>query len=196
MTLLPTTELEAVNNMLVTVGEAPVNTLEGSSLSEVTIARSILSDVSRAVQVNGLHCNTESNYPLPVDSDGHIIVPTNTLRVSADDGSNITLRGGKLYDLTNHTFVFTAPVTVSITFFLAFEDLPSHIKNYIAVSAARNFQKKVGSSETLDSFSEDDERVAKAELERGELALSPHNFLNCYTVRNITGRLSNPVRLR
>ena len=45
----PTTKLEAVNTMLSTIGEAPVNNLS-SGLVDAETAETILNNVSRSVQ--------------------------------------------------------------------------------------------------------------------------------------------------
>ena len=41
------TVLEAVNVLLTTIGEAPVNTLTGNQVTDVTIANQVLTEVSR-----------------------------------------------------------------------------------------------------------------------------------------------------
>lgn len=48
----PTTELEAVNTMLSGIGEAPVNSLSEVT-ADVSLARHILNEVSREVQLEG-----------------------------------------------------------------------------------------------------------------------------------------------
>ena len=53
------TELEAVNILLTTIGEAPVNTLTGNQVTDVSIANQVLNEVSREVQSQGWHFNTE-----------------------------------------------------------------------------------------------------------------------------------------
>ena len=50
----PTTELEAVNIMLSTIGEAPVNNLD-SGLVDAETAETILKNVSRDVQLSLIH---------------------------------------------------------------------------------------------------------------------------------------------
>ena len=59
----PTTELEAVNIMLSTIGEAPVNNLD-SGLVDAETAETILKNVSRDVQSHGWNFNSEPDYTL------------------------------------------------------------------------------------------------------------------------------------
>mgnify|MGYP001400660828 CR=1 FL=1 len=60
MALTATTKLEAVNLMLSTIGEAPVNSLT-SGLVDAELAETILASVSKAVQSEGWNFNTEKN---------------------------------------------------------------------------------------------------------------------------------------
>ena len=62
--VVASSELEAVNFMLDTIGEAPVSSIEGSGLVDVKIAVNTLAMVSRQVQVEGWAFNTDFNYLL------------------------------------------------------------------------------------------------------------------------------------
>ena len=53
-----TTELEAVNTILSTIGEAPLNTLTGSLPVDGTTAKNVLSEINREVQSAGWHFNS------------------------------------------------------------------------------------------------------------------------------------------
>src|SRR3546814_20980574 len=64
------TELEAVNEMLMSIGQAPVNTLNATGISDVNIARAELVKVSRRVQARGWNFNTDDAYKLSPDADG------------------------------------------------------------------------------------------------------------------------------
>lgn len=46
----PTTELEAINTMLSTIGEAPISTVEDSGVIDAVMARQILRTVDREVR--------------------------------------------------------------------------------------------------------------------------------------------------
>ena len=118
--ITPMTELEAVNEMLMSIGQAPVSTLEVSGITDVNIALGELAKVSRRVQSQGWNFNTDEGYELSRDVDGHVRVPVNALRVDAEDPSeNIIERrhetkGRCLYSRDRRSFVFPAPVTVKI----------------------------------------------------------------------------------
>ena len=56
--ITPTTELQAVNTMLSTIGEAPVNSITGTTTVDVSVAKNILDETSMSVQSQGWNFNT------------------------------------------------------------------------------------------------------------------------------------------
>ena len=58
--ITPTTELQAVNIMLSVIGEAPINTLAGSTTTDVSIAINLLNETSLSVQSMGWNFNTHT----------------------------------------------------------------------------------------------------------------------------------------
>lgn len=175
----PTTELEAVNTMLSCIEEAPVVSLDDTGLVDVATARAVLSEVSRAVQKSGWKFNREADYPLVRDIDGNIPVPANVMKLKAAEeyrDRKITTRGTRLYDLKNHTYVFTEDLKVDVVFLLSFEELPEAARHYITVRAARVFQTRVLGSETLQKFHEDDEGMALIDLNEAEGDTGDYNI--------------------
>jgi hypothetical protein len=155
-----TTELEAVNVMLGAIGEQPVNSLDISTISEVSIASGILYEVSREMQSRGWSFNEEDEYELAV-SEGEIPLPTNCLKVVVTgEYDYIIRRGNRLYNRTDHTFVFDAAVEATIVFFLPFTDLPQSARSYITMRAARKFQMRVLGSDSILKFTEVEENQA------------------------------------
>mgnify|MGYP000641860562 CR=1 FL=1 len=75
----PTTKLEAVNSMLSTIGEAPVNSLT-SGLVDAETAETILNEVSRSVQAHGWNFNSEPDYTVAADIGGNVVLPTEIIR--------------------------------------------------------------------------------------------------------------------
>jgi hypothetical protein len=190
LSLVPITELDAVNYMLATLGEQPVNSLDVVGNAEVQMAQKFLHQVNRQVQAKGMSFNTDYDYPLSLDGDGKIPLPTNTLYVKASDPdtNKITQRGLFLYDIENHTFIFTEAVDVTIACFLAFEDLPQSVRDYITISAARRFQIAVLGSDTLASLSAYDEQQALNNMQALELEASHNNIFDQEDVARIIRR--------
>jgi hypothetical protein len=88
----PLTELEAVNAMLLSIGQAPVNTLNVSGLTDVSVARDKLSEVTRRVLSRGYSFNTDDNYPLSPDAESVILIPKGALKVKPSGTSKLSVR--------------------------------------------------------------------------------------------------------
>lgn len=180
--LSPTTELEAVNSMLYTIGESPVSTVEDSGIVDATTALTTLREVSREVQSRGWHFNTEIGFRLaPTFPDGEINLPLNTLQVDSVRGftrADVTQRGKRLYNRRDHTYKFAKPVVCDLTVLLAFEDLPEFARGYIGTRAARLFQKRTVGSAELDSFTAQDEATALVNLQDSEAEVADYNILS------------------
>lgn len=162
-TITATTELEAVNSMLEAIGAEPVNTLSASEDSDVAHAKSILSEVTREVLSQGWDFNTDREYALPRTVGGEYLVPPNVLDIDISD-SLPNLRGvfrdGKLWDQTNHTFVWTVALKFDIAWLFPFDELPPTARHYIAMKAARKFQARMLGSSTLERYTSADEADA------------------------------------
>lgn len=180
MALAGMTELEAINLMLSTIGEAPVNSLNSTGLSDVAVARSILLEVSREVQDDGWTFNQEDNVSLSLSIDGYIYIPSNALRVEPMDTEDVkvTIRGNRLYDRENHTYVFSIPVSCQITYLLDYEELPQAARFFIAIRASRKFQRRVLTSDVVEKFTQEDEIEAKANLQDQDTSAGDYNLLN------------------
>lgn len=190
---LPTSQLDAVNIMLSTLGEAPVSDLSASGLSDVATAKTLLHNVSRAVQAEGWHFNTEVDYDLtPEAVTGYLLLPSNQLRVDTTKeyhDTDVAVRGDKLYNRKKHTFVFTEKVQVDMVVFLPFEDMPEAARNYITIKAARIYQTNVLGSELLEKFTADDEMSAMILLKDAEGFTADYNMLSdSYSVASILTR--------
>ena len=117
-TLQPTTKLEAVNVMLTSIGEAPVNSLI-SGLEDAELAETILESVNKETQSKGWIFNTDLKLSLSPNTDNQIVLPDNYLRVDTRDTlrsskKDIVERGRKLYDRIGNSFTFTDAVTVDV----------------------------------------------------------------------------------
>ena len=189
--LSPTTELEAINTMLSTIGESPVNAVEDTGNVDVVIARQILQTVSREVQARGWHFNTEKNYTITPDSEGYLVLPNTVLKVDTvypDSSKDVVVRGSRLYDRENHTYVFTDAVKVDMTILLTFDELPEVARNYATIRASRIFQERVVGSDTLHAFNSQDEARAMVSLMEYEADTADLNILSGnYSVYRILG---------
>jgi hypothetical protein len=186
-TITPMTELDAVNELLMSIGQSPVNTLNVTGIKDVSLAKLRLSAVTRRVLTRGWNFNTDTDYPLTPDADGHILIPSGALRVDpSSKGDDFTFRrnadkGLCLYDKGERTFVFTEAVDCTVVWGFAFEDLPETARCYIATAAGRRFQATVIGSAILDRFEEEDVASAWFLLERDERASRDTNLFRSNT---------------
>lgn len=188
----PTTVLEAVNQIIATIGEPPVNSVEDNGVIDAVMALQALSAVNRAVQLKGWHWNTEENYPIAATyPEGELRLPKNTLKVDtsgADGDLDLVHRGQRLYDRKNHTFQIGRSVKVDIVFLLPFEELPEAARTYITVKAARRFNEGQIGSELLSNFTLRDEQMALFALEEAEGETADYNILNNAFIGEVTSR--------
>lgn len=181
--LTPTTTLDAVNTILSTIGGSPVSQVEGSGIDDADIAYRLLVETTRRVCLRSYDWNTDDNYSLAPDANGHINVPATALDVDPEDGTTRAVvrtnpETGKraLWDKSGHTFQFAAAVPVRITWGFGFEELPEAARDYITISAGRTFQKRFVGSQVLDRYSAEDEMRAYAALRAGELRSRDFNL--------------------
>lgn len=172
--LVPMTDLDAVNKMLKSIGQAPVNSILVSGIGDVTSAVQDLTETSRDIQTVGWWFNIDDPYTLTPDVNGVVAVPTGSLSIDPTDKTlNVAERrhpDGRmaLWDSDNGTFVFSAPVDCKVIWGFEFNDLPQAAKTYISTAAARRFQARKVSSTVLDKFNETDEERAWTLLQRAD----------------------------
>ncbi|EGB99539.1 MULTISPECIES: tail protein [Pseudomonas] len=193
-TLAQTTELDAVNIMLNTIGESPVNSLDdGLPVADAAIARSVLREVTIDVQSPGWQFNTERNYKLtPALLTKYITVPGNCLEVTPSGKSatlDITLRGTRIYDRQNHTYEFGSSITVDMVVLLDFAELPQSVRHYITIRASRVFQQRNVGSDVLNGFTEKDETRALVAIRKYDSETGGYNVLTGnYSVMRVLDR--------
>lgn len=177
--LTPTTELEAVNALLSTIGESPVDTLLGVLPTDAGTAHANIRRFSRQLQKAGWSFNSEGSFLIAPDVNGEIILPANTLKVDpADPSAPYVQRGGRLYDPVAHTYAIGKPVQVDIVFGLPFEELPETARNFIVVAAARRFQDQFLGDSNIHTYAAKDEQAAWAEFLSDEADSGDFNVLS------------------
>ncbi len=192
MAMTTTTKLMAVNTILSTVGEAPVNNLTAVT-ADVRIAESVLDEVSREVQSAGWHFNTETEVQLPPDSTGQVNLASNVVRVDLEDDNvstdhEIVVRGTRLYNRKTHTYTFSKTLKYTIVSLLEWDDLPENAKRYIMIRAARIYQDRVLGSEKISAFTRGDEMAALVSLKNFEMDTADHSVFDSHDVARIVNR--------
>jgi len=191
----PTTKLEAVNSMLSTIGEAPVNSLT-SGLVDAETAETILNEVSRSVQASGWNFNSEPDYTVAANISGEVRLPTEVIRADLADSetkfrsnkNEYVQRGNKMYDKIKHTYNIGAPLTLDVVVLLNYELCPEVARRYISVKAARIFQERVVGSDTLSAMNRNDEQEALFALREMEGDNGDYNIFDDRSTARVLDR--------
>lgn len=179
-TLAPLTLLAATNQLLTSIGEQPVASLEDPGLTiDVSLAKNLVTETSRDVQMDGWNFNTDNDYPMTPDINGFIYIPSNLLAFDAEPLENMDLvqRGNRFYDRKDRTFVFTRTVKCEVIWFMPFEELPQAARHYITVRAARIFQDRTVGAADLHGYQEGDEAQARVRFENAASKSEDRNVL-------------------
>ena len=142
-----TQELPALNNILASVGQAPVTTLDQTN-PDVAIAYNTLLEVSREVQAEGWTFNREHCVTTAPDDNDNILIPSNVLQVDLTDNAankgKLAVRRtettdglSKLYEKTKHTYLWTEnEYELDFVYYYDWVDLPVPVQDYITARAA------------------------------------------------------------
>lgn len=159
-------QLEAVNLILAAGGEYPVNTIEGPTSINATVALRLLEAAQREVLAIGWFWNVEEEVSFEVDiATGKIPLGSSVLRFQAPDAPWITQRGDYLYDRSNQTDVFEEAVTGSVIRYLVWDEMPEEAKQYaMCLAKVRYYAGYKGTDATLE-IHQRDALIARAALE-------------------------------
>jgi hypothetical protein len=177
------TKLEAVNSILASIGESPVNSL-ASGLPDAELAESFLDRENRRIQLMGWHVNTLYDYELTKNVSNQFVLPDDTLKCDTVNPRgprktstpkptayiNATMRRSGddtmwlMWDADNNTETWTneTTLTVELVQFIEFANLTPALQMYVHTSAAHKFQKSTMGSQVLRAFTEED--VTEAEV--------------------------------
>ena len=201
------TELDAVNSILMSVGESPVNTLSVQS-PEVAIAQKTLQQVCREILSEGWKFNTETQYPITLDSNNHCIIPNNVLQIDlnryrhpdAFDTIRKTDNGiQKLYDLHDHTFEFTntsdGKIYVDIIWMINYNDIPQVFQDYITVRASRIASNRMVNNPQAAELISADEAQARAVALEYDTVQGDYNIFNNQEGRTNASTVYRPYKV-
>ena len=167
------TEIDAINQMLVSIGQAPVNSITSTGILDVETAKLSLDTVLREVLTRGWSFNTDFDYPITPDGSDNILIPSNAMWVDPVNTSKDYVQRwessvAKLYDRDARSFTITQEVDCNIIWAYEFTEIPQAARYYIALRAARIWQSQVIGSDILFKFTELHENEALAGLKRLE----------------------------
>lgn len=188
---MPLTNLQALNQMLTSVGETAVLTIVAGA-SDTTNAQTILDAETAKVLVRGWHCNTDEAVTLNPDVSGRIAVPADALQIDPTDTRlDYTQRAGFIWDREGNTNVIGKPVEFRIIRSLPFESLPFALQQRIVAQATLKYQRAYVGSQQLDAFNREELLSAHAEAEDAEVEGDDYNILDNADVARIAYRFTN-----
>ena len=177
------TELPAVNQILASVGQAPVTTLDQTN-PDVAIAYDTLLQVSREVQSEGWTFNQEFEYLITVDSNKEYLIPNNVLQIdfspSYVGNKDVVRRSGKLYDRYNHTFEIGDSVgdtfKTDVLWFFDWVDLPRPVQDYITCKSATIVAQRIVGDPNLVATLQQREVLSRANAMEYECNQGDYTF--------------------
>lgn len=185
MIITPQSELEAVNEILSSIGSSPVNSLEDDNNVDVINAKRILEGVSREIQSRGWWFNTLDNVHLEPEVEGYgknreYLVPCpNSYIKFTSEGYKLLRREGYFLDQLSNTMSFPEGLALdTLVKLLDFQELPEAFRKYITVRAARIFQMRYLSAAELDGHLQLEESQAYSDLIGYELETGNYNIFN------------------
>jgi len=180
MSIAPLTELQAINQMLAAVGQAPVTSIDTTddlykknsddtytqlnipTNPDVAMARLTLDEISRECQSEGWSFNREYEWVMTPDkTTKKISIPDNMLQCDLSEApkhkskygnKNSIRRDGFLYDKTEHSYTWDEAVYCDVLWYFEWEDVPRPIQDYIINKASAVYALRVVGDKDLYTF--------------------------------------------
>jgi len=182
------TELSAVNAILGSIGQSPINGLDFAN-PEISFIYNLLKEVNQDVQNEGWTFNLEYHIKNSnKDSTNKFVIDSDVVRIDNEDAWDKTRdfvrrkdSDGlwKLYDRVNHTFEFPDDdyFYVNVVRLLAFEDIPTVFQRYIIYKASGRAAVQLVSNANLQKMIAVYEQQARAACMEYECNQGDHNYM-------------------
>ena len=184
-----TTLLEAVNIVLMNIGEQPVSTLENQQVLEARTAEATILEMHKEGQTRGWSWNSEREYPFARSSSGEIVLPTNVISWQPDPYEfqhRYQLRGQRVYDKESRSYqIPVAQLKADVVWLLPWDECPEAYNRWSLIRAARVFSARTIGDVSGVQYTLADEQQALIELLRVENTQEAPNM--------ITGRKRFPT---
>lgn len=174
-TLGPSTELDAVNELLASIGEEPIDDLVILPPAANT-ALKLLRAQSRDLQEEGYWFNREEGVVLVPDVSGEITIPPSALNVDGTTEDLIVI-GTRLYDRASKSFIFTASATCEVTYHRPWTDLTSVVRRYITALALERFIEGFPGADPTSASRQRNLMRAQVAFKRAEIRAGDYNIL-------------------
>ena len=183
------TELEAVNTILATIGEAGLSSLstDTAAITDSAMAQRTLKEVSTDVQAEGWTWNTDNGVEIAPTASNTYVVPAGTLSIQFSPNQypqgQYVLRGLKIYNRQLHKFDFANDIGDAKLYAankitkLDWDQIPHSAQQYITIRAARIFSDRYTASSVVFTYTTADEDQARTMLIRAEESTLDNNLL-------------------
>ena len=186
------TELDVVNDMLATLGESPLNSIDEDHPLTASALR-VLRMVNLAEQAKEWWFNKELITLTPDALSKFIYTPADAISVDPVNTSmNYVQRGRRLYNTATGSYEFDEPVQCSLVRLLPFEDTPPLYQTYASVTCQIKFQKDYDGDVTKAQLLQKEWQIAWATFNAEHIRCVSANLLNTVSVQqklaNLGGR--------
>lgn len=187
MQLSALTELDAVNRIIGTIGESPIDTLEDMTDVDSINAYRILQDINRQEQARGWSFNRIPHFTLTPDKyTKKIPWNNNFLFLKANHWVHKLIRHGEFVkDLRRNSDIFEHPVDVEIVLYVPFEELPEQMRNYIVAKACYVFQNSYFGDDSLTRTTQMQMQEAWQHLQEFEIDNNNYSMFDLTYVRKL-----------
>ena len=189
MELTALTELDAVNNIIGTIGESPIDTLDDLSNVDAINALRILRDNSRREQARGWSFNIIPELTLNPDATTNRIPwNSNYLSLKGLNDEKLVRKDTFIIDLKTNTREFFAPITAEAVILMPFDELPEAMRNYIIAKACFQFQSRYFGDDSLSKISQSEIQEAWQYLQEYELDNNDYCLLDNEHIQELLSR--------
>lgn len=173
------TELDVVNDMLATLGESPLNSIDEDHPLTAAALR-VLRMVNLGEQAKEWWFNKELVTLAADPQSKYIYIPADAISVDpVDTTKNYVMRGRRLYDTARARYEFDeTSLQCNLVRLLPYEDLPSLMQTYISICCQVKFQKDYDGDVTKASTLAAEWKLAWMALNAEAIRCVSANLLN------------------
>jgi hypothetical protein len=188
---------EGVNSLLLSISETPLDALEPiDGHYEAQLAVGFIEEAKKEFLSEGWAFNTDTNWSFLPDSQGYITLPDVAISVDPSAGENYTVKSGRIYNLDDKTFKFTAPVECDVIWEEDFDNIPQVFAVAILAQAKERFYATVVGVDATLQFLQKEAFELMVKARRSEIQMGDYSiFDDGYTNRPMR-RNTNPQAIQ
>lgn len=179
------TELQAINQILSTTGDAPVSSVT-STYEQAVVARRILLEISRQKQAKGYWFNEIDEQLIIQDSNGYVNLPSDVIRVDVPrDSGYLVQRGLRIFNKRTNSYVIGEDVYMNLVTELTWDLLPQSFRQVVVAYASLRYNAEYFGSPELNQTIQNDIFAKELELQKEDIDNRDLNMLRSTRASNI-----------